>query len=163
MENTSFVSQLHLFTAIAALFTGALVLVLPKGTRLHKRIGYVFALALVLLNVSAAFMYNLTGSFNFLHVFIIISMASLIYGMVPAIRRKSSTWLRHHISGMTGAALGVWAAGFAEFTVRVLPGVLSPSYIIGVAIGIGVVFFFLIGYLIIGFDGLQEKYNQGNV
>jgi uncharacterized membrane protein len=158
MENTSFVSQLHLFTAVAALCTGALVLVLPKGTRIHKRIGYVFALALVLLNLSAAFMFNLTGSFNFLHGFIIISMASLVYGMWPAIRRKPANWLRRHISGMTGAALGVWAAGFAELTVRVLPGVLSPSYIIGVAIGIGVIFFFGIGYLIYRFASLQEQY-----
>ena len=150
------ISSLHLCAALVALLTGALVLALPKGTLTHKRTGYVFAAALVMVNITAALMYNLTGTFNFLHVFAIISMGSLVYGMLPAIRRRSPNWLRRHISGMTGAALGAWAAGFAELTLRIPPMVLSPGYIIGIAIGIGLVFFFLIGYLISRFARLQD-------
>lgn len=148
MEGNHLISNAHLLTACLALATGALVLLLPKGTGIHRRIGYLFSLSLLGVNGSAALLYNLTGTFNFLHVFVLISMGSLLYGMVPAIRRRPGNWLRHHISGMTGAALGVWAAGFAELTIRVLPGVLSPTHITGIAIGAGVLFFFLIGFTI---------------
>jgi uncharacterized membrane protein len=148
MQTDSLISILHLLTALVALASGAIVLLAAKGTLFHKRAGYVFAGSLLLVNATAAGMYNLTGTFNFLHVFVLVSLFSLGYGMAAAIRRKSANWLSRHVRGMTGAALGVWAAGFAELAVRVLPGVLGPKQIIGVAIGIGVVFFFLIGFLI---------------
>ncbi len=148
METGNIISLLHISSALLALLLAAVVLIAPKGTRFHKRMGYVFAVTLLLVNGSAALMYNLTGRFNLLHVFVMISLVSLIYGMIPAIRRKPANWLRRHISGMTGAALGVWAAGLAELTIRVLPGFLNPTQIMGIAAGIGVVFFFLIGFLI---------------
>ncbi|MGB5507352.1 hypothetical protein [Robiginitalea sp.] len=148
METANIFSQLHIGSALLALLLAAFVLIAPKGTPFHKRLGYAFASTLLIVNVSAGFMYNLTGRFNLLHVFVMISMGSLLYGMIPAIRRKPANWLRRHISGMTGAALGVWGAGLAELTIRVLPGFMNPSQIIGIAAGIGVVFFFLIGFLI---------------
>ncbi|MGB5188547.1 hypothetical protein [Robiginitalea sp.] len=148
METGNLISQLHIGSALLALILAAVVLIASKGTRFHKRMGYFFTISLVLVNGSAALMYNLTGRFNLLHVFVMISLGSLIYGMIPAIRRKPVNWLRRHISGMTGAALGVWAAGLAELTIRVLPGFLNPTQIMGIAAGIGVVFFFLIGFLI---------------
>lgn len=148
METGYIISQFHIGSALLALVLALVVLIAPKGTRFHKLMGYVFAIALLLVNGSAIFMYNLTGRFNLLHVFAVISLGSLIYGMIPAILRKQAHWLRRHISGMTGAALGVWGAGLAELTIRVLPGFLNPSQIIGIAAGIGVVFFFLIGFLI---------------
>ena len=148
MTSGTLLSQLHIGSAFIALVLAAFVLLMPKGTHLHKRAGYIFAVALLAVNISAAFLYNLTGRFNFLHVFILISLCSLVYGMVPAIRRRPASWLRMHISGLTGAALGVWAAGLAELTIRVLPVLLTASQIIGVAVGIGIAFFFLIGLLI---------------
>ncbi len=147
MLSTALTSYLHLITAIIALFTAAIVLFAPKGTRIHKRMGYVFAVSLLLVNVTAAFMYNLTETVNFLHVFIILSFFSLSSGMWAAIRRKSPNWLTRHITGMNSAALGVWAAGFAELTVRVLPAFLTQAQVIGVAIGFGVLAFFAIWLL----------------
>lgn len=146
MVTASLFSMLHLATAVVALATGAVVLLASKGTSFHKRTGYVFAVSMLLTNLSAACLYNLTGTFNFLHVFIVISLFSLAYGLWPVMRRTSADWYHQHVKGMTGAALGVWAAGFAELTIRVLPGVISPQQIIWFAIGIGVVFFFLIGF-----------------
>ncbi|WP_440480513.1 hypothetical protein [Robiginitalea marina] len=106
-------------------------------------------------------MFNLTGRFNFLHVFVWISLGSLMYGIVPAIRRKPAHWLRMHISGMTGAALGVWAAGFAELTIRLLPWFLTASQIIVAAIGTGVLFFFIIGFLVRRFQkSIAQHYKR---
>lgn len=146
MQLDNLISTAHLSTAIISLATGAVVLLAKKGTRLHKRMGYAFAIALFMTNLTAAGLYNLTGSFNFLHVFIVISMLSLAYGLWPVIRRKSGNWYSQHVRGMTGASLGVWAAGLAELFIRVMPGMFSPKQIIWFAIGIGVLFFFLIGF-----------------
>jgi uncharacterized membrane protein len=153
------ISSIHLISAIMAMLVSAVVLIIPKGTPIHKRIGYVFAVALLTVNISAAFMYNLTGSLNFLHAFILISLLSLFYGMGAAMRRKSKNWLDKHIKGMNGAALGLWAAGFAELTVRVLPGFMNAQQIIYTAIGIGVLFFFVIGFLNYYFLKKHKNYN----
>ncbi len=144
MQTDNLISLAHVLAASVALASGAVVLIAPKGTRFHKRVGCVFALSLLLTNGTAALMYNLTGTVNFLHVFILVSMGSLLYGMAAIRRRQVAT----HLRGMTGAALGVWAAGVAELTVRVLPGIASPQAIIWTAAGTGVAFFFLIGFLI---------------
>lgn len=141
------ISLFHLISAVVALLSGAIVLAAPKGTHFHKRMGYVFALSLVLVNLTAAFIFNLTGKPNFLHGFIFLSLISLSYGMWAAVRRTGDQWLSLHVRGMNGAALGVWAAGFAELVVRVAPRHLSAQQIIWMAIGIGCLFFFLIGFL----------------
>lgn len=146
MQTDALISMMHLGAAIISLATGAIVLWAPKGTSFHKRAGYVFAISLLLTNLTAAFLYNLTGRFNFLHVFIVISLLSLGYGLWPVIRKNSGAWYPRHIRGMTGASLGVWAAGCAEVLVRVLPGIVAPRHIIWFAMGVGGLFFFLIGF-----------------
>lgn len=148
MQTDHLFSMLHLCAALVALATGAVVLLAPKGTPSHKRTGYVFATALLLTNLSAACLYKLTGTFNFLHAFVVISLFSLAYGLWPVLRRQSGNWYPQHVRGMVGAALGVWAAGFTELIVRVLPGIITPQQIIGFAIGVGAGFFFLIGFAI---------------
>lgn len=158
MENL--ISLSHLIAASIALLTGAIVLAAPKGTRFHKRTGYVFAVALVGVNLTAIFMYNLTGRVNMLHFFTLISMGALFYGLWPAIRRKSENWLARHVRGMNGAALGVWAAGFAELTIRVLPDLLHPSQIIWIAVGIGLLFFFVIGFTNHYFDQQLKRHKD---
>lgn len=161
MPTDALPSKIHIGAACITLVLAALVLLMPKGTRFHKRTGYVFSMALLALNISAAFLFNLTGRFNFLHVFVWISLGSLMYGIVPAIRRKPAHWLRMHISGMTGAALGVWAAGFAELTIRLLPWFLTASQIIVAAIGTGVLFFFIIGFLVRRFQkSIAQHYKR---
>lgn len=147
MDFYSFLSWGHIGCSIVGLLTAAVVLAAPKGTLFHRKAGYIFVAAMLGVNISAAFIFNLTGRVNLLHGFIVLSLFSLLYGMEAAWRRRSSSWLRRHIRGMNGAALGVWAAGFAEVTVRVLPHFLPPAGIQWVALGIGAVAFFVIGYL----------------
>lgn len=153
MQTDNLIALSHVLAASVALASGAVVLIARKGTLLHKRVGYVFAFTLLLTNGTAALLYNLTGTVNFLHVFILVSMCSLLYGMGSIWRRQ----VDRHVRGMTGAALGVWAAGFAELTVRVLPGFASPQTIIWAAVGTGVVFFFLIGFLIHRFSQTLDR------
>lgn len=152
------ISYTHITASIVGLITSTIVLLAAKGTDFHRKTGYVFAIAMLIINISALMMYKLTGKFNFLHIFAIISLASLVRGMIPAIRRSSKNWLRTHITGMVGAALGVWAAGIAELITRVLRHHLTPTLTITLAVAVGVVFFFLILYLNIKYIKKMDSY-----
>lgn len=159
MQTDNLISLTHVLAASVALASGAVVLIAPKGTRFHKRAGCVFALSLLMTNGTAALLYKLTGTVNFLHMFILVSMFSFLYGMGAIWRGRSARQVARHMRGMTGAAMGVWAAGVAELTVRVLPDIASPQAIIWTAAGTGGAFFFLIGFLIYRFSQNLDRFS----
>lgn len=49
---------IHVFFSIIGLITGAYILLAKKGTKIHKRSGYIFSIALLLVNISALFIYD---------------------------------------------------------------------------------------------------------
>ena len=117
--------QLHLASALAALAAGAWVLLRPKGTALHRRVGWVYAASMLLLNATALLIYRLTGTFGPFHVAALVSLATLVAGVVPARRRlPARSWLERHYFFMAYSYLGLVAAGFAETVTRV-PAVQS--------------------------------------
>ena len=125
----SVMGGVHFSTAAIGLITGAYILVTQKGTRIHKFIGYVFAVSLVIVNVSALFIYDFnSGKPSVFHFLVPVSLFFLCYGIFPALRRKRNpNWKKRHIVGMNGAALGLWAAGTTEYFVRELASGLSRN------------------------------------
>ena len=125
----SVMGGVHFSTAAIGLITGAYILVTQKGTRIHKFIGYVFAVSLVIVNVSALFIYDFnSGKPSVFHFLVPVSLFFLCYGIIPALRRKRNpNWKKRHIVGMNGAALGLWAAGTTEYFVRELASDLSRN------------------------------------
>ena len=83
--------RLHLVAALLALVLGAWQLGAPKGTPHHRAIGWVWLIAMLLVAVSSMFIHELNrsgrfGGFSPIHVLSLITIASLIAGVV-AIRR----------------------------------------------------------------------------
>ena len=78
------VSGLHIGTAVSALVFGLCVLLVRKGTRLHKQLGYAYFFNMLGLNISALFIYQLTGHFGPFHGAALASLLTLIAGFVPA-------------------------------------------------------------------------------
>lgn len=112
----------HLLTAVAALVLGTVVIALQKGSKLHRLLGYAYFYSMLTMNGSAFFLYNLFGVFGPFHVAALLSLATLIAGMVPAIRRKPENgWLRLHGTFMFFSVVGLYAALFAEILTRI-PG-----------------------------------------
>jgi len=111
--------QFHLATWLIALGAGGWVLWRRKGTATHRRMGWIYAASMLALNVSALLIYRLTGSFGAFHVAALISLGTLIAGVVPAWRRRPSNWLEHHYFFMTYSYLGLLAAAVAETATRV--------------------------------------------
>jgi uncharacterized membrane protein len=140
----------HVVMAISGLLTGAYLLLASKGTKLHKAIGYIFSGSLLVVNISALFIYDFNnGKPSVFHILIIISMFCLIAGLYPMFKKPVVEGrIKKHIKGMTGASLGLWAAGATEYFVRELAHGLNAAQLIAYSFGITMPFVFLIGWTI---------------
>lgn len=118
---------IHTIFAVIALITGLIVLMKPKGTGVHKKIGYVYFTSMVALNLTAIPITNMTGSIGLFHVFIAISLPTTLMGLyVPLFQRKKKGWLMRHFSLMYWSYVGLIAAFVAEVMVR-LPAILAAT------------------------------------
>ncbi|HEY5559230.1 MAG TPA: DUF2306 domain-containing protein, partial [Steroidobacteraceae bacterium] len=114
------VSQLHMATATIAIVAGLLVLLQTKGTRRHRRFGYVYVASMVTLNVSSFFIFRLTGEFSPFHVAAFLSLATVIAGFLPVYwRRPADGWLQVHFQFMAWSYIGLLAATASELAVRI--------------------------------------------
>lgn len=114
------VSQLHIATAVIAIVTGLFVLLRAKGTRRHRRFGYVYVISMVTLNLSSFFIFKLTGEFSPFHVAAFLSLATVIAGFLPVYRRRPAEgWLELHLQFMAWSYIGLLAAAASEIAVRV--------------------------------------------
>jgi uncharacterized membrane protein len=132
----------HFAAAVVGLVLGAIALVSRKGTPQHRLTGMCFVVAMVTLNGTALGIYRLTGAFGPFHALALMSLVSLLFGIVPALRRRPG-WLIAHFKGMSFSYLGLVAAASAELVVRA--GLLgsfarTPERIIAVGVAIAIVF-----------------------
>src|SRR5262245_16186831 len=97
--NPTSLGAAHFASAIAALALGAAVVpTTRKGTSEHRLVGMGFVLAMVTVNVTALGLYRLTGTFGPFHALALMSLMSLLLGVVPALRRQPG-WLVAHYKG----------------------------------------------------------------
>lgn len=109
----------HLLSASLALIFGSIVLADAKGTVFHRRIGYLYTISMIALNITALMIYRLFGKFGVFHVAAIVSLLTLLAGMIPVILKKPrKNWLGMHFSFMYWSVLGLYAAFIAEMATR---------------------------------------------
>ena len=106
----------HFITAVLAMLTGTIVLLNAKGTLFHKRIGYMYVISMLLLNVSSFFIVNF-GGFSLFHFFAIVSLVSIFGGMIPTIK-KGKNWFGYHFYFMSWSVVGLYCAFWAEIGTR---------------------------------------------
>lgn len=97
--------QIHMGVAIGALCLGGYLMLSRKGTRIHKLIGRVFALLMVVTAISAIFIRAINeGSFSWIHIFVPITFIGL-YQAISAIRKGDIKAHRRHVKGLFFGAL----------------------------------------------------------
>jgi uncharacterized membrane protein len=111
---------IHTAFAVVALVTGAVVLARRKGTRAHRSSGWIYAVCMFGLNVTAFSIYRLFGAFGPFHVAALVSSVTLVGGMTAALRRRPG-WVTRHYRWMTWSYVGLLAAFVSEVGTR-LPG-----------------------------------------
>ncbi len=141
--------QTHLVTALLAIAAGAAVLIVrPKGSRWHRRLGWAYAASMLVLNVAALMIYRLFGGFGPFRAAAIVSLVGIVLGVHSARRaRRSRTghaplartmWVTRHYYWMTWSYVGLLAA-FASETLTRLPAlrpVLGGGWTFGLAVGV---------------------------
>lgn len=114
--------QIHTLAAMISLGLLFPITWLTKGTLLHRRLGWIWAISMVVVCVSS-FGITHAGRYSWIHVLSAISLFSLALGIIA--RRRGR--IRSHQRLMTGAALGLLGAGI--FTL--LPGRIMHAVLLG--------------------------------
>ena len=118
----SSISVVHLLAVALALGSGTRVLVQPKGTPVHRRLGWLYAGSMAVVLGTAFGIYSLFGRFGVVHWGAVASSGFLLLGVGAALGRAVVPgWLRWHYLGMGASVTGLYAALVVESTYRLFP------------------------------------------
>jgi len=112
----STIGFLHLLFSIIFMITGLIVILNTKGTKFHKKVGNVYVVNMLLLNISSFFISNFNG-FSIFHFFAIVSLITILAGMYPVLKR-SENWLQKHYYFMAWSVVGLYCAFWSEVGTR---------------------------------------------
>lgn len=115
------ISIIHTFFSILALISGALIFLTKKGTKQHKKIGYLYSISMILLLITSFGLFSLWGDFGVFHALSIVSLFTLAIALYfPLAGRNKKKWVEHHLLWTGYSYVGlIMAAGSHLF--RVFP------------------------------------------
>jgi uncharacterized membrane protein len=121
----SWVIKLHIFAALAALLIGAVILLQPKGSGLHKALGWGWVFAMATTAVSSLWITQLNGNlWSLVHLFSGWTIIALPMGIFAIRNRK----VLAHRRAMTGMFVGgLLIAGSLSF----IPGRFMFEFFFG--------------------------------
>jgi hypothetical protein len=103
---------------------------------MHRRVGVLYGVSMLLLNLTALSIYDLFGRFGVFHWLALVSLATVIAGVLHVwLRRPAGSWLELHARAMSWSYAGLLAAFFAEIGAR-LPGVGFSTGVIVPAVAV---------------------------
>ncbi|UXT41479.1 DUF2306 domain-containing protein [Agrobacterium leguminum] len=115
-----FAVQLHVATVIPAAIIGAVVLFSPKGTPLHRLLGKIWVVLMVVTSFSTFFIHELNVFYGFspIHLMSIFT----IYGCLQSVYFARRGEIKHHMRIMQGVYLGgiVIAGGLTFLPTRIM-------------------------------------------
>ncbi len=122
----------HLIFSLGAVLFGAVVLLLPKGTRWHRTWGHGYFWCMVGVVSTSFAMFGLTGRVTPFHLAAVVAGLTLAVGMWAALRRRPKQyWIEAHANWMAWSYVGLLAALVAEsltrFIMPPLAGTLDQS------------------------------------
>lgn len=129
--NAGLVIQIHVIAAIAAFLLGALVLWRRKGTRLHKALGKVWVVLMLVVATSSLFIHEgrLFGPFSPIHILTLVTYIGIGQGLWAI---KVQRDVVAHRAGMQGTYIGaLLLAGAFTF----LPGRRMHAVLFGAEAG----------------------------
>ena len=103
----------HLIVSIIAMISGMMVLCRPKGTKGHKQVGYIYVIAMLLVNLTAFLIYRLFGGFWDFSFFCHCKFVNPLGRYVPHFKKKGSI-LFLGISPICIGALWAYTALFVQ-------------------------------------------------
>jgi uncharacterized membrane protein len=120
-ESAPVALAIHVATVIPALFLGGFVMFGRKGTPLHKMLGRIWAMLMMITAISSFWLQGLVGGIGPIHIFSVLTIVS-IPRAIWAIRKGN---VRVHQRAMTGPYIGLVVAGLFSFMPGRLMGMLA--------------------------------------
>ena len=115
----SAIGAVHLVFSLLAILLGAIVMMLPKGTRWHRSWGHGYFWSMIGVVVTALALYNLTGRATPFHFAAVIAGGTVLAGMWTVLRRRpKKAWIGVHATWMAWSYVGLLAAFVAESLTR---------------------------------------------
>lgn len=113
----------HILAALVAIGAGATVFALPKGTRAHRRVAWIYVAAMIVTTSVVAFVPATVlpfgdSGYGFFHLFIVVGFVSStlgIFGLYKWRRTRERRWLRMHQMRFAFSYAGLLMAGFSQF------------------------------------------------
>jgi uncharacterized membrane protein len=123
------IGLVHFLAALLAMGVGATVLLVkPKGGRVHRRLGLVYVGAMLTVNATALMIYGLFGGFGPFHAFAIVSLVGLVFGWRAIFQARAARargemfnrarWIEVHYYWITWSYVGLLAAAASEAITR---------------------------------------------
>ena len=130
--NETLILSLHALPGLLALILGSIVLLSKKGTKTHKRRGYIWLGLMLLISLTAIFIQEINpGSYSLIHLLIPWTIFSIIFG-IYAIKKfkvnKNKVWRNLHQWTMIGLFFGALVIAGA-FTI--MPGRMLNEIMFG--------------------------------
>ena len=115
-----FVGWVHLISSIISLITGTWIVLTKKATQLHKRIGYIYVFAMIIVIITSFMIYRLFNGFGIFHGFAILSTIALVGGMLPMLKKnRTAKDLEQHATVMGWSVVGLYCAFISETCSRI--------------------------------------------
>lgn len=129
------IGLIHLISSCFALLFGTYILVAKKGTKTHVKIGYLYVVSMSILILTAFMIYRLFNGWGIFHYTTLLSLVTLLLGMVPIWRKKpKDKWKFFHFTFMYWSVIGLYAAFAAEVLTRIPE---APFFgMVGIATGV---------------------------
>jgi len=151
------VGLLHLAASCAALILGLAILCLQKGTARHKRMGYAYVVSMLTVNGTAFLIYQLWGRFGVFHWFAVLSLLTLLAGILPLFLVRERPRARSlHLSFMYWSVIGLYSALVAEIMVRIPHALFRGNF--GLAINVSIFSLMGLGGVLFGY--LRQKWHR---
>jgi uncharacterized membrane protein len=135
LDDLSVLGGLHVMAAVLALGTAVVVLMSTKGTTAHVRLGRVYAVLLVLVNLSALLTYRQVSGPGPFHLLAVVSLTTLAAAVLWSPRRRG-TPVTHGIL-MIWSVAGLMGAGLAQQATAAVPDA-APWPALAAIAGVGV-------------------------
>lgn len=109
---------IHTAFSTLALLAGVIFLI-PKGTKKHKNIGYLYVFSMIVCLITSFGLFNLWNGFGVYHALSIVSFLTLAIALYfPIAGRNNKKWAELHLLWMGYSYIGlVMAAGSHLFSV----------------------------------------------
>ena len=112
----------HTVLASVGIVVGAEQVLRRRRDRLHRRLGYVYVVSMVVADCVILTVYRFSGRFNVFHAGALVNLVTIALALRPMLRSPRPTqWRLTHYMWITWSYIGLLAAAVTEFVIRTQP------------------------------------------